>query len=141
VGRHELLLFADGAEEAESVRAEADQPQRHEREQAEAGARRHSQPLTPLPRGEHEERQRQTGGDLDRHAGHQRDRGGPEARLRSRREREGRGEQEQDQRVVVSTADGQHEQNGVQSDEGRGPAARLAQPARRPCDQRDGSEA
>jgi len=123
------------------VRAEADQPQRRERHEAQAGGGGHLAPLVRSRWREQEEGQRQAGGDLDRHARHQRDGGRPKARFGSGRERQRAREQHDDQRVVVRAAHGQHEQHGVQADEGGGPAARVADPAGRPRDQCDRAEA
>ena len=71
---HQLLLLADGAQEAERVRAEADQCERRERRQRERRAHQHGAALAPPPRGQHDERQHHPGGDLDAHPGHHRDR-------------------------------------------------------------------
>jgi hypothetical protein len=141
VGRHQLLLFAHRVEEAQGVRAEADQPQRHEHDQGQAGGRGHLPPFARSWWREQQEGQRQAGGDLDRHARHQRDGGRPKARLRSSGERQGAREQHDDQRVVVRATHRQHEQHGVQAHEGGCPAARVTEPAGRPRDQGDGTEA
>jgi hypothetical protein len=45
VSGHQLLLLADGAEEAERVRAKTDQSEGREQRQAQPGAHRHSQAL------------------------------------------------------------------------------------------------
>jgi hypothetical protein len=68
----ELLLLADGVEEAERVGAEADQPQRSERQQADGGAGKQAQALAPAGSGEHEERQQQPGAELDPDTGDER---------------------------------------------------------------------
>ena len=125
MGRHELLLFADRVEEAQSVRAEADQPQGHERHEAQAGCGNHLPPFVRSRWCEHEEGQRQAGGDLDRDARHQRDGCRSKAGVGPRCERQRAREQQQDQRVIVRAAHGQHEQNRVQADERGGPPARL----------------
>ena len=128
--RHQLLLLAHGADKAERVRAEADQPERREQRQAQPGGQRHAQALACMARGEHQEGQRQPGGDLDPHPGHQHGRraagmGARPPRVGAGRERERGGERQQQQHVVVSTADGQHEQHRVQAHEGGRKARRV----------------
>jgi hypothetical protein len=123
------------------VRAEADQPDGAEREQAEHGGPRHLPAFAPARRCEHEERQRQAGRDLDADADDECCRRGAKARVGPRRQRQGRGEHHHDQRVVVRAADRQYEQHGVQPDERRGPAPRVPQLACGARDQRDGGEA
>ncbi|MCW3028955.1 MAG: hypothetical protein JWN81_2166 [Solirubrobacterales bacterium] len=103
------------------MRTEADQRQRPQREQAEAGAREHHQALAPAG-AENQERQQQPGRELDADAGHERAGSRPEAWAGARGEREREGQHEDDQRVVVGTADGQHEQHRVQADERGRPA-------------------
>ena len=134
--RDELLLFSHRAQKAQRVRAEAQQPDRGERQQAQHPAARHRQPLAGTAWREHEERQHHAGGDLDRDARHHDARRGPEAGAGSRREHQRGGEQKKDQRVVVRSPDGQLEQHGVQPHKGCGPAARVTTPAGRPRDQR-----
>jgi hypothetical protein len=141
VSRHQLLLLTDRAEKAERVRAEADQPQRCQRQQADRGRGGHLEAFARLRRREHEEGQNQTRRDLDADARHQCDRGRAKAGARAGAQRERRGEQQQDQRVVVCAADGQLEQHRVQAHERRGPAARMTEPPGGPRDQRDRAEA
>ncbi len=74
VGGHQLLLLAHRVEEAERVRAEADQPQRGEAPQRQRRRHQHGAPLPPPARGEHHERQHHAGGDLHAHARDHRDR-------------------------------------------------------------------
>jgi hypothetical protein len=123
------------------VRAEADQPDGGHRQQAEHGGAGGPRALAPARRREHEEGQREAGGDLDADADGQRAGAGAKARAGARRKRQRGGERHHDQRVVVRAADGEHEQHGVQADERRGPARRLAELGRRARDQRDGGEA
>ncbi len=74
VGGHQLLLLAHRVEEAERVRAEADQPQRGEAGQRQRCRHQHGAPLPPPARGEHHEREYDAGGDLHAHADDHRDR-------------------------------------------------------------------
>jgi hypothetical protein len=141
VSRHQLLLFADRVEKAQRVRAEADQPQRHERHEAQAGCGGHL-PTFVRPRwSEHEEGQREACGDLDRHPRHQCDGGRSKTWLGTGGERQRAREQHEDQRVIVRAAHGQHEQHGIQADECGGEAARLTEPAGRPHDESNRAEA
>jgi hypothetical protein len=137
----EPLLLADGVEEAQRVRAEADQPDGAEREQAEHGRGDGAPSLAPGGRREREEGQREPGGDLDADADGERCGRGAKARVGAGGQRQRRGERHHDQRVVVRAADGEHQQHGVQPDERRGPAGRLAELGRRARDERDGGEA
>jgi hypothetical protein len=141
VSGHQLLLLADRVEESQRVRAEADQREGAEREQAQAGAREHDHALTATGRGENHEGQQQACGQLDADAGDERRRGGPVARSGSRRDCQRRRQQQDDQRVVVRTADREHEQHRVQSDEGRRPALGAAEAPGGPRDQCDRPEA
>lgn len=139
--RDELLLLADGAEEAERVRSEADQPNRRQREQAQPGARRHRDALAAVLGGEHEERQHDAGRDLDADPRDQHAGAGAQARAGPGGERERSGEQEQDQRVVVRPPDRELEQHRVQAHEGRRPAGGMAEDRGGPRDQRHRAEA
>lgn len=146
LGRHavhgdELLLLADGVEEPERVRAEADQRERAEREQAEHGGAQHPAPVAPALGCEHEECQRKSRRDLDADANDERAGGGTKARAGAGGERQRGGEHHRDQRVVVCAADRQHEQHGVQSDERDRPAARLAELAGGPRNECNGRKA
>jgi hypothetical protein len=137
----ELLLLADGAEEAERVTAEADQRDRPEHDEADRRAGERLQPLARRTRPKHEERQREPGRDLDRDARHERRRRRAKARTRAGAQQQCRREREQDQRVVVCTADREHKQHRVQPDECCRPARRVPEPSGCSCDQRDGGEA
>ncbi len=137
----ELLLLADGAEEAERVAAEADQTDRAEHDEPERGALERSPSIARARRAEQHERQRQPGGHLHADARHERGRGRAKARLRAGRERQRARQREQDQRVVVRAADGEHEQYGIEPDERRSPAPRLPQAPGGAREQRDGAEA
>jgi hypothetical protein len=141
VGGHQLLLLADRAHEAERVRAEAEQSHQCDRQQRGACAQCHPRALASPRWREHEERQHQTRGDLDADAGRQRSRAGAPAWVRSRGQRQRRGQRQQQERVVVRSADSQHEQHRVQSHERRGPAPRVSEPPRCPRDQRHRGEA
>jgi hypothetical protein len=123
------------------VRAEPDQPDSAERQQT--AERRNGDPpsLAPARRRQHDERQRQPGGDLDADAGRESPRGRAKARARPGRERERGGERRHDQRVVVRATDGEHEQHGVQTHERDRRSPRPAQLARGASHQRDGRQA
>jgi hypothetical protein len=56
VGRHELLLLTDRVQEPQRVRAESDQRQRSQREQAGGRGRERGQALPPRG-GENQERE------------------------------------------------------------------------------------
>ncbi len=137
----ELLLLADGAEEAERVAAEADQADRAEHEQPERGAFERSPSIARTRRAKQHERQRQAGCHLHADARHERGRTRAKARLRAGRERQCARQREQDQRVVVRAANGEHEQHGIESDERCRPAPRLPQAPGGARDERDGAEA
>jgi hypothetical protein len=141
VRRHQLLLLADRAHEAERVRAEAEQPHQRDRQQSSACPERDPRALASPRWREHEERQHQTRGDLDADAGRQRSCAGAPARIRSRGQRQCQSQRQQQQRVVVRSADRQHEQHRVQPHKCRGPAPRVSEPTRRPRDQRHRGEA
>ena len=138
---HELLLLADGVEEAERVHAEADQPDDRDGQQTAAGAHGDSDPLAFLRRGEHQERQHQRSCDLDRDPRRDRDRRGAQTRTGAGAEEQREREREQHERVVVRPAHGQRQQHRVQADERRRPAGRLAHALGRASDQRYGREA
>jgi hypothetical protein len=137
----ELLLLADGTEEAERVAAEADQRDSAEHDEADRRARERLHALAWQAGSEHQERQREAGCDLDRDARDERRRRRANARARAGAQQQRRREREQDQRVVVRAADGEHEQDRVQPDESRRPARRVPEPSGRARDQRDGREA
>jgi hypothetical protein len=141
VGRHQLLLLTHGTEEAQRVRAEADQPEHREQRQAQPGPGRHAQALTRGGGSQYQERQCQAGGDLDPDPRDQRCCAGTEARVGARGEQQRGGERQQLEHVVVSAADGQHEQHGVQAHEGGRPARRMPTPARGARDQCHRAEA
>jgi hypothetical protein len=94
VGGHQLLLLAHGADEAERVRAEADQTNGREHRQAQHGAGGHTYALFPIgPAGpENQKRKRQAGGDLDPNSRDQCGCTGAKARARAGREHERGGE-------------------------------------------------
>jgi hypothetical protein len=121
VGRNQLLLLADSVEEAERMRAEAEQRKQRQRCQAQQRAPRRPDALARARSAKHEEGQHDAAGDLDADARDQRRRACAQTRLGARREREGEGEHEQDQRVVVRASDRQHEQHRVQPHERRRP--------------------
>jgi len=127
------------------VRAKADQAEDREQREAQAGRARHAQALPrvgPVPaRPEHQERQRQPGGDLDPDACDQRSRAGAKAWAGPRCEQQRGGQRQQQQRVVVVAADRQLEQHGVQAHEGGGEAPRMALLRGRARHQRDRGEA
>jgi hypothetical protein len=141
VRRHQLLLLAYGADKAQCMGAEADQPDRREQHQAQPRCQHHAQTLACSPWRKHQEGQRQPGGDLDPHPRHQRGRRPPPARVGAGGERERGGQRQQQQHVVMSAADGQHEQYRVQAHESGGEASRMSFIARRACYQRHGAQA
>ncbi len=121
--------------------AEADQPERPEREQAEPRAHRHAHAFPGSRGGEQDERQQQPRSDLDPDARDQRTCRRAEARARSGGERQRRGEHEDDQRVVVRAADRQLEHHRVQAHERDRHARRAPEAAGRPSDERHCAEA
>ena len=137
---HQLLLLAHCAGEAERVRAEAEQPDHRDQRQTQRDGGHHAQALAgagPVPaRPQHQERQREPGGDLDRDPRDQRGRAtdrrstrspiGQQARVGAGCEQQRGGEREQQQRVVVAAADRELEQHRVQAHEGGGEAPRVA---------------
>ena len=135
VGGHELLLLVHRVEEAERVYAEADNAQRDQREQAERRALCRAQALSLRRRGEHQEWQHQTRGQLHAHAESQRARAGSQTGSRGGAQRERKREQRHHQRVVVRAADRQHEQHGVQPHEARRPASAAPEATDGACDQ------
>jgi hypothetical protein len=137
----QLLLLADRAKEAERVAAEADQPEYSQRHEAEPGGRSEPQPIAAVTCTEHEKRQHESGGHLDADARHECRCAGAKARDGAGRERERRCERQQDQRVVVRSADGEHEQHGVQPDERHGRAPRVTEAPGGAPDERDRPEA
>ncbi len=144
VGGDELLLLADRVEEAEGVCAKADQPDRRDREERDHARGEHAAALAGAPRRQHQERQQQPRRHLHPDTGRQRRRRGAISARRIRRacgQGERDGEHEQDQRVVVRSADREHQQHRVQPHEGRRPATGVPQAPRRPGDQQDRREA
>ncbi len=157
VDRDELLLLADGVEEAERVRAESDQPHERQRDKARGGGGDHARAIARAVPAEREERQQQGRAHLDAHTCDQCGRGGAgpggvragaparggRSRVRGGRGREPQGEREaqQQQRVVVGAADGEREQHRVQADERRRPAWRVSAALGAARDQRDRREA
>jgi len=169
VRRDQLLLLAQGAHEAERVRAEPHD--RHERQQRKRSncARGHTPAFAPARGSEHHEREHQPGGGLHADSDHEHGgcgaeiasfirRSGCSQRLpghihsrvqpspatasgRGRREREPCRQREQHERVVVRAAGGQLEQHGIQADEHRRHPRRAAHPARGACRECDGSQA
>jgi hypothetical protein len=137
VGGHELLLLAHGVQEADRMAAEADQPDRREGEQGDAGVEHNREALARPRGGQRQERKQQPGGDLHTHPRCERGRRTAVARsrpgtpwrpgdlscpgARGQRQRERKGEQ--DQSVVVGAAHRQHEQHGVQPNERCRPAS------------------
>jgi hypothetical protein len=141
VRRHELLLLADRAEEAERVDAEAEHAEHSQRQQAEDRGEGHADPRASGGGAEHEERQHDPRAQLDADTGDER--GGARTRTGGGARAQGQREcqRQQDERVVVRAADGQHEQHRVQPDERRRPGGRAAQARGGARRQRDGTEA
>ena len=136
---HQLLLFADRAEEAEGMDAEPDHANERDRQQAQRRARRHAPALAPARRRKHEERQRKPGRDLDAHAHRQRAHACAHMRLGARRQRQRSGQRQQQQRVVVRAPDGQCKQHRVQAHKRGRPTCR--QPHARACARDQGHRA
>jgi len=133
VSGDQLLLLAQGAQEAEGMGPKADN--RHDCEQQERTkrARRHVRSLPPSRGGKHHERKYEAGGGL--HADPDDKQGGccPEVcRVRrngdaprargghagfASRERQRSGQDEQHERVVVRATDGKLQKHGIQADE------------------------
>ncbi len=141
VRRDQLLLLADGVEEAECVHAEAEYADRGDDEQAERRARGDLGALARARRCEDQKRQQQPGGDLHADAGGERECARAEARAGAGGQRQRRRERQQQQRVIVRAADGEHEQDGVEPDERRGEAGGMPEAGGRAHDQRDRGEA
>jgi hypothetical protein len=149
VRRHELLLLADRAQEAERMHAEAEHADERHHHQRRGRRQRHAQTLARVRRGEHQERQHQTRGDLHADAHRQRARrctcssacshGDRPPGAGAQRQRQG--ERRQQQRVVVRATDRQHQQHRVQAHERHRPAARVPELPGGACYQRDRGEA
>ena len=114
------------------MRTEADDADRRHGEQAERCGRRDPQARSPGPRGEHEERQHQPGGQLHADAARERDRRGARARPRGCGEQQRECQRHDQQGVVVGAADGEDEQHRVQSEEHGGERRRAAAALGRP---------
>jgi hypothetical protein len=121
--------------------AEADHRDGSQRDEAGRRGQRDAQARLAATRGEPQKRQRQAGRQLHADAGHERHRAAAQVRAHAGRQRERGGQREEDQRVVVSAADGEHEQHRVQPDERDRPALRPADSLGREPDQRDRAEA
>ncbi len=73
MGRHQVLLLAHRAEEAERVRAEADDADGEHAQEADGGGRQHAcRERAMLGWGEDEERDQQSGGHLHADPGRER---------------------------------------------------------------------
>jgi hypothetical protein len=141
VSGHELLLLADGVDEAERVRAEAEQADRRDRHEPEHAPDGHGRALAQARRREREKCEQQTGRHLHAHTRRQGERRSAVARRGLRAQRERRRHHKQDQGVVVRAPHRHHQQHGVQAHERGGPARAVAQAPRRPRDQCDRREA
>jgi hypothetical protein len=123
------------------VHAEADQPERDQRRQAEQRGGERAQPLRSLASRQRQEGQREPGRHLDPGRRRERPGGGPRAAGPSAGERQRERHQHDQQRVVVRAPDGQHEQHRVQAHERRRPCGRASRLVRRARTQRDRGEA
>jgi hypothetical protein len=147
VRRHELLLLAERAEEAERVDAKPKHADEAQREQTDGGGDDHAGPLahaaprSRAPPAEHEERQHDPGAQLHSDTRDERGRGRARARRGPGGEGQRAGEREQQQRVVVGAAHGEHQQHGVQSEERGGRRGRSAEAGGGASAQRNGAEA
>ena len=110
------------------MRAEADHPDRRDRDQTEGAGERHPRTLAPARLSEHEEGQHEPGRQLHAHAGGERDRGPARALAHARAQQQRGGEREQHQGVVVRAAHREHEQHRVQAEEGERERARASEP-------------
>jgi hypothetical protein len=117
-----------------------DRDQREQRERT-GGAGRQAHARARTGARQHQERQRDAGGDLDADARDERDGGRASPRPGGRRERERRGDREHDEGVVVSAADGRLEQDGVEAHERRRPARGAPHRAGGASDRRDRGKA
>lgn len=145
VRRHQLLLLADRADEAERMHPEADHPHDCHHEQGGQRAQRHPDPLARARRAEHQERQRETRRQLHAHAGRQRSRCracmGAGAGCDSRAQHQRGAERQHQQRVVVRATHSEHQQHRVQPHERCRPHRRLAEAPGSTRDQRNRAEA
>jgi hypothetical protein len=144
VGCHQLLLLADRRQEAQRVGSEAGDPQGCHRGQSDDGSDQHSGPLPPAGAGEYQERQQQARRELHADASCKRQRGGPRpgCPLGCRGAQRQRQCEEHDQDgVVVRAADGQHQQYGVEPQEGGGEGGGAPEALRGAGGQPDGGEA
>jgi len=123
------------------VAAEANQRDCPKRDEAHRRGEDHAQARIAASRREQQKRQRQPGGQLHADSRYERNGARTQAWAHAGRQRERGGQREHDQRVVVSAADGEHEQHRVQPDERDRPAPRHADPLGRAPDQRDRAEA
>jgi len=123
------------------MHAEADQADDRERHEPQRRAHGDPQALAPAGSAQQHEGQREPRGELHPDGARERGRRGSHVAVDARAQRQREREREQDQRVVVRTADGKHEQHGVQPDERGCPAGRVTDASGRPCDQGDGGEA
>jgi hypothetical protein len=123
------------------VHAEAEHAHERDREQRAAHGERRACALAGARRGQYQERQHEPGGDLDRDPRGQCARGGGRARVRAGRQRQRQRERRQQQRVVVRSADRQHEQHRVQADERDRPAGGVPAQGGGAGDQRHRGEA
>jgi hypothetical protein len=104
------------------VHAEAEHAHERDREQRAAHGECRPCALAGARRGQDQERQHEPGGDLDGDRRGQRACGGSRARVRAGGQRQRQRDRRQQQRVVVRSADRQHEQHRVQADERDRPA-------------------
>jgi hypothetical protein len=141
VGGHQLLLLTDRAEEAERVRTEADDAHGRHGEQPQDPGGGNRDALAHSPRRERQEGQKQPGGELHTDPGREGQGGRARSRVGARAQHQRKGEQHDQQRVVVSAADGEHEQHRVQAEEGHGDGGRAAEALGRPCRQPHGGQA
>jgi hypothetical protein len=123
------------------VHPEAHQAHHQQHQQAHYGRRRRAPALPPVGGGEHQEGQQQARRELYPHPRRQRCRARPQPRKLPRRQRQGAGNRQQHKGVVVGAPHRQHQQDGVEANEGRRPAGGATQPSGRLRDQGDGGEA
>jgi hypothetical protein len=144
VDGHLLLLLAQRVQEAERVHAEPQHAHERDRHQCQPSPQRHARALPRVRTRRHQERQGQSRRQLDAHACGQRPRARAQSGARpagSGRKRQRGRQREHQQRVVVCSADAQHERHRVQPHERRGPLGRVPKASCRPRNQPHRSEA
>ncbi len=121
--------------------AETDQRDDPDAEENERRASGHLHALAGPVGRQHDEGQREPGGHLDAHPDRHRSARCAKPRTGTRRQQHRGAEQHHHQRVVVRAADRHHQEDGIQADECRRPAPRVAELTRRRRHKPDTGEA